>query len=311
MKKYRIIFMGTPEFAVEALKALHDEGHEIVAVYTQPPKPKGRGYEIQESPVHVYAQHQGLTVYTPHKLSQDDVIETFRRHEADVAIVAAYGLLLPKVILDLPPLGCINIHGSLLPRWRGAAPIQRALMAGDEQTGITIMQMDEGLDTGSILQTKCLQILDHHTQTDLYEILSKMGAELIVSTLQKIASNDLHPIPQPETGATYAHKLDKTEGLLDFNQPARVVYNRIRGLVPQVSVWITREGARFKIIKAHIALKTEDFESLPPPGTLFLSSDRLYLACLASALEILIIQPEGGKIMTAGDFIRGFKKHLF
>lgn len=303
MTKLRIIFMGTPDFALTALISLYNAGHDIVAVYCQPPKEKGRGYKVQKNPTHLWAEENGIPVYTPISFKTSDEVDFFKTHNADIAVVAAYGMILPKEILEVPSMGCINIHGSLLPRWRGAAPIHRALMAGDGFTGITTMIMDEGLDTGHMLEWSEIPITMESNLQQLHDDLAELGSKLILSTLRGLLNKTLMPTPQPELGITYAHKLQKEEGLLNFSKPAIDLFRAIRALVPQVSVWSTLGEMRVKILD--VALKTTEFNV--DPGVIVHQNGQLYIQCGNGSLQILRIQAEGGKPMNTQDFLRGLR----
>jgi methionyl-tRNA formyltransferase len=233
----RLVFMGTPAFALPTLAALHESGHEIVAVYSQPPRPAGRGQKETPSPVHQYAAQHGLAVFTPASLKLPEVQQQFAAHHADAAIVAAYGLLLPKPILEAYKLGCINIHPSLLPRWRGAAPIQRTIMAGDKETGITVMQMNEGLDTGDMLMVERYPIAPGTSAGALHDVLAEKAGPLLLKTLAQI--NTITPVKQPDAGVTYANKITKEEARINWNQPAETIYQHILGLSPSPGASLT------------------------------------------------------------------------
>jgi len=290
----RIVFMGTPDFAATALQALAAAGHEIVCVYSQPPRPAGRGYGVKPSPVHTRAEIMGLPVRTPASLKGAEDQEAFAALKADAAVVVAYGLLLPKHVLAAPRFGCFNIHASLLPRWRGAAPIQRAIMAGDAETGVTIMRMDAGLDTGPMLQVGKTPITATTTAGELHDRLAALGAELIVKTLE---TPDAPGTPQPETGATYARKIEKAEAMIDFGWPAETVRNHIHGLSPFPGAWTMIGKARVKVLKAEVA------EGSAVPGTAI--DDHLTIACSAGAVRFLEVQREGKAAMTAEALLRG------
>jgi methionyl-tRNA formyltransferase len=290
----RIVFMGTPEFATYALRALGAAGHDIVCVYSQPPRPAGRGYELKKSPVHLLAESLGLEVRTPLSLKAADEQQAFSSLNADAAVVVAYGLLLPKTVLAAPRFGCFNIHASLLPRWRGAAPIQRAIMAGDAETGITIMRMEEGLDTGPMVRVERVAIAPQDTAATLHETLAGMGAHLIVEALQE----PQHPgTPQPADGVTYARKIDKAESRIDFARPAAEVRNHIHGLSPFPGAWTMVGGTRLKILTAEVI--TAD----GPPGTAL--DDALTIACKPGAIRCLTVQREGKGVMPAEAALRG------
>jgi methionyl-tRNA formyltransferase len=291
----RLVFMGTPEFSVAALQALIEAGHEIACVYSQPPRPAGRGYALKPSPVHALANARGIEVRTPVSLKSLEEQNRFAALNAEAAVVVAYGLLLPKPILDAPRFGCFNIHASLLPRWRGAAPIQRAIMAGDTETGVTIMKMDVGLDTGPMLLTKRLAITPETTYSTLHDQLMAVGSTAIVEALKE---PDASGQPQPEAGVTYAHKINKTEARIDFAKPADAVRNHIHGLSPFPGAWCMINGTRVKILRAHVTAGAGE------PGTFI--NDQLSIACGEGALELLELQREGKGAMQAQDFIRGY-----
>jgi len=290
----RLIFMGTPAFAVPALAALIDAGHDVVCVYSQPPRPAGRGHKEQPSPVQVFAQECGIDVRYPVSLKTPDAQADFAALNADVAVVAAYGLILPKAVLDAPSLGCINIHASLLPRWRGAAPIQRAILAGDTETGVTIMQMDEGLDTGAMLTSAKISIGEKTTASDLHDALAALGGELIVQLL----SGDLPlPVPQPVDGSTYAPKLDRAEGRIDWSESAELLDLKIRALNPWPGVWCEREGARLRVLSATPVSGTGE------PGKVIEAP--LTVACGDGALRLDRVQRAGKSAMAVDEYVRG------
>lgn len=298
-KSLRIVFMGTPDFSVSALKALIASRHKVVCVYSQPPRPKGRGQQVQESPVHLAANAAGLEVRTPVNFKKDEDIAAFMALEADVAVVAAYGLILPKGILDAPVHGCLNIHASLLPRWRGAAPIQRAILEGDVETGITIMQMDEGLDTGAMISQKSVPIWETTTAQSLHDMLSALGASMMVEAMDKLADEGSLPsTPQPESGSTYAKMLKKEEGRIDWNKEAKVIDRQIRALNPWPGTWTENErGGRLKILTASLSQGNGE------AGTIL---DDAIVACgKGSALKLESVQPENKKPMSASDALRG------
>ncbi len=288
----RLAFMGTPDFAVSALDALHDAGHEIAAVYTQPPRPANRG-RLTPSPVHLRAEALGLPVRTPERLKGEEEKAAFAALGLDVAVVAAYGLLLPQAVLDAPRFGCLNIHASLLPRWRGAAPIQRAIMAGDAETGVTIMQMERGLDTGPMLAVESLPI-GRQTTGELTGELAELGARMMVEVLAKLPG--LAATVQPEDGILYAHKIDKAEARIDWAQPALVIDRLVRAMQPSPGSWFESGGARVKLIAA------EPCEGRGAPGN-YLGEDRV--ATGDGALRLLTVQPEGKARMPAADWLRG------
>src|ERR1043165_1208148 len=247
----RLIFMGTPDFAVPTLIEIVGRGYEVVAVYTRAPKPAGRGMELQESPIGREARRFGLPVLTPKSLRTDEALAQFRAHKADAAVVVAYGLILPKAILEAVPLGCFNLHASLLPRWRGAAPINRAIMAGDSESGVAVMRMDEGLDTGPVAVTERVPIGADMTAGDLHDLLARRGADLMVRALGALERGSLQLTPQPQAGVTYAAKIDKGETRIDWTRPWKAVHDHIRGLSPFPGAWFELAGAgRIKVLRA-------------------------------------------------------------
>lgn len=291
----RIIFMGTPDFAVPALEALADAGHEIVRVYSQPPRPGGRrGRELTPTPVHKAAEMRGFEVRTPVSLKGEEEKAAFAALEADVAVVAAYGLLLPQAILDAPRHGCLNIHASILPRWRGAAPIHRAIEAGDPTTGVTIMQMEKGLDTGPMLATLRTTI-DAKTTGELTEELADKGAQLMVGTLRELTNH--RPVTQPEDGVTYAKKIAKGEARIDFTQDAQAIERKVRAFMPAPGAFFEFEGERYKIHAAEVV------EGTGTPGTAL--DDALTIACGTGALRVTRIQRAGKPAMATQDLLRG------
>ncbi len=297
--KLRIAFMGTPDFAVAALNALNAAGHDIVAVYSQPPRPAGRGQKLQLSAVQKRAEELGLQVRHPKSLKKDaEARAAFAALNLDIAVVAAYGLILPKDVLDAPKYGCLNIHASLLPRWRGAAPIQRAIMAGDAASGICIMQMEEGLDTGPVLMRGVVPINNTTTAQSLHDALAVQGGELIVDTLELIAEGNTPPAEkQTEEGITYAHMLAKDDGRIDWNKPAVEIERQMRALTPWPGVWCMQGDHRMKVLAAEVA------EGKGRPGEIL---DRhLIIACGAGALKLTKIQPQDRKPMDGLSFMNG------
>ncbi|RVV96799.1 methionyl-tRNA formyltransferase [Mesobaculum littorinae] len=294
----RIVFMGTPDFSVPALRALHAAGHEIACVYTQPPRPAGRGKRDRPTPVHAAADALGLPVRHPVSLKSDADRAAFAELAADIAVVVAYGLILPQPVLDAPTRGCLNIHASLLPRWRGAAPIHRAVMAGDAETGVAIMQMEAGLDTGPVLLERRTAIGETETTGDLHDRLSAIGADAIVAGLDRI--DTLAPRPQPEVGVTYAAKIDKAEARIDWTRPSADIDRLIRGLSPFPGAWCEVSGERLKL------LCSRRVPGAGAPGEV-LDDDRggLVIACGAGAVELLRVQKGGGKPMDARSFMNG------
>ncbi len=287
--------MGTPDFAVPALISLIEAGHEIVAAYTQPPRPGGRrGKELTPTPIHREAEVRGIEVRHPTSLKGEDEKAAFAALNADVAVVAAYGLILPKAVLEAPKLGCINLHASLLPRWRGAAPIQRAILAGDAETGVTIMQMEAGLDTGPMLTVETTPV-DNKTAGALTEELAEMGGRLIVKVLADPAAYS--PVTQPEDGVTYASKIDKAEALMDFTQPAVQVERQVRAFAPAPGAYFLFEGERYKV------WETQHCEGSGEPGTAL--DDQLTVACGEDAIRLTRLQRAGKPPMSAADLLRG------
>ncbi len=292
----RVVFMGTPDFSVPVLDALVEAGHEIAAVYCQPPRPAGRGKKDRPTPVHARALALGLDVRHPTSLKPAEEQDSFAALNADVAVVVAYGLILPQPILDAPAHGCLNIHASLLPRWRGAAPIHRAIMAGDAQTGVCIMQMEAGLDTGPVLLRQATDIGPEETTAELHDRLSAMGAALIVEALANLP--DLTPDPQPEIGVTYAAKIDKPEARVDWSRPAVEVDRQIRGLSPFPGAWTEIDGNRVKLLASRLA------EGQGAPGEVL--NDDLYVACGQGAIELLRLQRAGKGAQDRETFLRGW-----
>jgi len=289
----QVVFMGSPDFAVPSLKALVEAGHEVVCVYTQPPRPAGRGKGERKTAVHERAEELGIEVRTPKTLRHEEEQERFRALDADLAVVAAYGLILPKPILDAPRHGCINVHASLLPRWRGAAPIQRAILAGDEISGVTLMQMDEGLDTGPMLARQTLDIRGKNAG-QVVEEMANLGARLLVEWLESPKA----PEPQPIAGATYASKLDKAEARIDWSQTAEQIERQVRAFNPVPGAWFEANGERIKLLKADID------RGGGKPGEV--TDDRLTIACADGAIRPLEVQRAGKEAMTPGELLRGF-----
>ncbi|MFZ1660530.1 MAG: methionyl-tRNA formyltransferase [Paracoccaceae bacterium] len=290
----KVIFMGTPDFSVPALRAIAAQ-HEVVAVYSQPPRPAGRGKKDRPAPVQSAAEEMGLPVRHPTKLRDEAEIRAFAGLGADVAVVVAYGLILPEAILEAPRRGCLNIHASLLPRWRGAAPIHRAIMAGDTETGVCIMQMDEGLDTGPVLLRQATDIGATETTADLHDRLSDMGALLILKALARLS--DLKPVEQPAEGVTYAQKIDKAEAHIDWGRSAAEVDRLIRGLSPFPGAWTEVAGERLKLLRSRVE------EGSAAPGTILRG---LTIACGKDAVDITEAQREGKKPMGAADLLKGW-----
>lgn len=294
----RLAFFGTPEFSVQPLDALVAAGHEIACVYTQPPRAAGRGKKERRTPVHEAADRHGLEVRMPQSLKDTAAQSQFADLGLDAAVVVAYGLILPKAILDAPRLGCLNIHASLLPRWRGAAPIQRAILAGDSETGITIMAMDEGLDTGAVLIGEALPIETTTTADMLHEQLSVLGARLIVETLAGLAAGQITPVPQTEAGTTYAAKLTREEGRLDWTRPAVELERQVRAFSPWPGAWCTHGDDRLKVLAAELVPVSGS------PGTVL--DDRLTIACGENALRLMMVQREGRAAAPADALLRGY-----
>ena len=291
----RIIFMGSPDFAVPPLDALVDAGHEVIAAYTRPPRPAGRGKGERPTPVEIRARDLGIEVHSPKSLRREEDHEAFEALDADVAVVAAYGLILPQAILDAPVMGCLNVHASLLPRWRGAAPIQRAIMAGDESTGVTIMQMEAGLDTGPMLLKRAVEIGDKNA-AQLTEELAKLGAEMMVEVLADLPSYE--PIPQPEDGVTYAAKISKEEARIDWSRPAAELVRHVQGLAPFPGAWFEADGERIKLLAA------ENARGVAMPGEVV--DDQLTIACGSGAIRPTLVQRAGKGAMSSDELLRGF-----
>jgi methionyl-tRNA formyltransferase len=311
-RRQRIVFMGTPDFAAVALQALvaaGDElGHEVVAVYSQPPRPAGRGHQLQQSPVHNLAESERIKVLTPLSLKTPEAIAEFAALEADVAVVAAYGLILPQAVLDLPRYGCLNIHASLLPRWRGAAPIQRAIAAGDKKTGVTIMQMEAGLDTGPMLLAESLPITEETTARDLHDALAELGARLILDALKRLpgdptARHPLVPVPQPAEGVTYAAKLTRADSQLDWRRPAEDLLRAIRAFTPAPGVVLDFGSEKVKVLAAELVRARGG--GTPVPGAII--ADDLTIACGRDALRPILVQRPGKKPMATAEMLRGFQ----
>ena len=290
----RVTFMGTPEFSVPVLQAIAAQ-HEIAAVYTQPPRPAGRGKANRKSAVQIAAEKLNLSVRYPVSLRSEDAQQDFASLRSDVAVVVAYGLILPPAVLAAPRLGCLNIHASLLPRWRGAAPIQRAIMAGDTDTGVCIMQMEAGLDTGPVLLRRSTPIGPEETTADLHDRLSQMGADLILRALARLP--DLTPAPQPDTGVLYAPKIDKAEARVDWTRPAPQVDAQVRGLSPFPGAWVMVAGERIKLLKSRLA---------PGSGAPGQVLHGFTVACGSGAVEVTMAQREGKRPALSADLLRGF-----
>ncbi len=297
----RLVFMGTPDFAVPTLVEIVGRGHDVVAVYTRAPKPAGRGMEQKPSPVEREARRFGLSVATPSGVRSAEVEAVIRAQRADAAIVVAYGLILPRPVLQAFPLGAFNLHASLLPRWRGAAPINRAIMAGDAETGVMVMKMDEGLDTGPIAMAERVPIAPDATAGDLHDQLARLGADLMVRALGALERGSLTLTPQPEAGVTYARKLDKDETRIDWTRPWKQVHDHIRGLSPFPGAWLEMAGERAPVrVKV---LRTTTGEGTGAPGTVI--DDRLTVACGDGAVRLVELQRAGRQAMKADEFLRG------
>jgi methionyl-tRNA formyltransferase len=297
----RLIFMGTPDFAVPTLLELVAHGHEVVAVYTRAPKPAGRGMKLQPTPVEQEARRLNIPVLTPVTLKTPEALEEFRAHDADAAVVVAYGMILPQTILDAPKLGCFNLHASLLPRWRGAAPINRAIMAGDAETGVMVMKMDVGLDTGDVAMAERLAISDSMTSADLHDALAPLGADLMVRAMGALERRGLQLTKQREDGVTYAAKIEKAEAKIDWKRPARDVLRHIHGLSPFPGAWCElateTEPVRLKILRCELA------SGSGVPGEVL--DGNLAIACGDRAIRILELQRAGKAPMKSAEFLRG------
>jgi methionyl-tRNA formyltransferase len=293
----RLIFMGTPDFAVPTLVELAARGHEIVAVYTRAPKPAGRGMDVQHTPVEQEARRLALAVHTPRTLKDDEAQAAFRAHNADAAVVVAYGLILPKSVLEAPRLGCFNVHASLLPRWRGAAPINRAIMADDAESGVTIMKMDEGLDTGAMAMAERMPIGSDMTAGDLHDALSRLGADLMLRALAAAERGSLALTPQPDAGVTYAEKISKNETRITWSKPWKQVHDHIRGLSPFPGAWFEIDGVRVKV------LRSTKGDGAGAAGTVL--DNKLTIACGAGAVRLTQVQRAGKQPMSADEFLRG------
>jgi methionyl-tRNA formyltransferase len=297
----KLAFLGTSEFAVPALRALVDAGHDVIAVYTRAPKPAGRGQQERRTPVNELALQLDLPVRTPKSLKSEEEAQAFEALDLDAAVVVSYGHILPKRFLEAPILGCINIHGSLLPRWRGAAPIHRAILAGDAETGVTTMRMNEGLDTGAMLLAERTPISAADTAETVHDRLAELGARLIVSTLDGLLAKTLDAVPQSEAGVTYAHKLGKEEGALDWRRPAAELERKVRAFHPWPGTWFEVQGERIKVLAAGLALAGG------PPGTVSVGRDGFpVVACGIGGLKLLKLQRAGKSAQSADAFLRGF-----
>lgn len=293
----RLAFMGSPGFALPALGALLDAGHDVACVYSQPPRPAGRGQQERPTPVHAFAAERGIEVRTPKSLKRAEEQAAFAALNLDLAIVVAYGLILPKPILDAPRLGALNLHGSLLPRWRGAAPIQRAIMAGDRVTGVQVMRMEEGLDAGPVLATAETPIDADDNASTLHDRLSALGAALLIETLGNLERGDAREIPQAAEGVTYAHKITPADTRIDWTRPAREIDAHIRGLAPSPGAWFELGGARVKALHSRLG------QGEGAPGEAL--DDAFLIACGEGAVRLLTVQREGRGPLSAADFLRG------
>lgn len=293
----RVAFMGSPAFALPALEALLNAGHEVVCAYSQPPRPAGRGKQERQTPVHAFAASRGIEVRTPKSLKRPEEQEAFAALKLDAAIVVAYGLILPKAILDAPRLGAFNLHGSLLPRWRGAAPIQRAIMAGDQLTGVQVMRMEEGLDTGPVVASAETPIDADDTTSTLHDRLAAMGAALLLPALAQLERGEARETPQAEAGVTYAHKITPAETRIDWSRPAREIDFMIRGLSPHPGAWFELDGARIKVLHSRLGLGDG------APGEAL--DDSLLIACGSGAIRLITVQREGRGPLAAEAYLRG------
>ncbi len=299
-KPLRLIFMGTPDFSVPALEALIQSKHEVVAVYSQPPRPCGRGHKIRKSPIHLLAEKHNIPVLTPTSLRDQNEQEKFANFKSDLAIVAAYGLILPQKILEAPHYGCLNSHASLLPKWRGAAPIQRAILAGDTLSGITLMQMDVGLDTGDMLCKETVEITPQTTGQTLHDELSQLGGKMLLPLLDQLDA--LKPEKQNEALATYAPKLSKEEAALDFTKSAQDLERQVRAFTPWPGSFFTWQGKTIKVLKAHVDSNLENNQ----PGMLLVQKDSFSIACGKDTLVIEELQVQGKKPMNIKAFLNGY-----
>ena len=299
----RIVFMGTPDFSVPTLMEIIGQGHEVVAAYSQPPRKAGRGMELRKSPIHEKAEQFGIPVFTPDNFKDQVDVDAFIAHDADVAVVVAYGLLLPVSILEAPTYGCLNLHASLLPRWRGAAPINRAIMSGDAESGVMVMQMEKGLDTGPVLMAERMAIGANETAGDLHDRLMVLGGDLMARALGALSRTGLDAHPQAEEGVTYAHKLSKDETRIDWSLDAKAVHNHIRGLSPFPGAWCEIEiGGKVHRLKV---LRTSVVDQSGPAGEVL--DDTLTIGCGSGALQLLSVQRSGKGVMSAEEFLKGNK----
>jgi len=309
----RVIFAGTPDFAAKSLTALLASHHDVVAVYTQPDRPAGRGRTLTPSPVKTLALEHGLAVFQPASLKAPEAQAELARHGADIMVVVAYGLILPRAVLEIPPLGCLNVHASLLPRWRGAAPIQRAIEAGDAESGVTIMQMDAGLDTGDMLLVKRTPTTPTTTGGELHDRLASLGGEAIVEALDALAGEGLDATPQPEAGVTYAAKLSKAEAELDFRRPAVELAARVRAFNPWPVAWCALGDDRLRLLMARAASPTADEASCSPGSLLAHGPQALRIACGPTGdqvLEVTRAQLPGGKPLAVSELLKARAERL-
>lgn len=299
----RVIFMGTPDFSVPTLMEIVGQGHDVVACYSQPPRPAGRGMDLKKSPVHEAAESFGIPVFTPQSLKGAEEQEAFAALNADVAVVVAYGLLLPKPILEAPEYGCLNLHASMLPRWRGAAPINRAIMAGDTETAVQVMRMEEGLDTGAVCMSETVAIGENMTAGDLHDKLSSLGGDLMVRALAALSRGALGDQTQAEDGVTYAAKLSKQETRIDWSKPAAEVHNHIRGLSPFPGAWCEMPlGGKMERVKV---LRSTLGEGSGTPGSVHTGGDVPVISCGTGAVRLEQVQRAGKKPMSGAEFLRG------
>lgn len=299
-KDLRIGFMGTPDFALVALKAIVEAGYNVVCAYSQPPRPKGRGHKLQKSPVHEYAENHNIPIFTPKSLKTDDAKAQFASHNLDVAIVAAYGLILPQDILDAPRYGCLNIHGSLLPKWRGAAPIQYSIWKGDTETGVTIMQMEKGLDTGPMISKRSVDITAKTTAQNLHDSLADIGADMCLEILERLSNGEqLEAEKQDDAQSSYASMLQKPDGIIDWNNDARQIDRQIRALNPWPGVWASFKGKRLKMLSAEVIEDASDSAA----GTILNKNGDV--VCGKNKLRLITIQPEGKKSMDVASAFNG------
>ena len=295
----RLVFMGTPDFSVETAQALVDAGHDVICVYSQPPRPAGRGQKLQLTPVHAWAEKNGIEVRTPKSLKAKDEQKAFADLNADAGVVVAYGLILPQAILDAPKMGCFNVHASLLPRWRGAAPIQRSILAGDTQSGVVIMQMDAGLDTGDMIVSGTVDITSDTTAQVLHDALAVQGGELIIDALDGMVDGSITPIAQPEDGVTYAHKLEKSEGAIDWTQSVVYIDRQVRAFTPWPGTYFERGGERIKVLSVELVMDKHGDAGM-------VLDDKFLIACGDGAIRITKAQRPGKKPMDTDVFLQGY-----